>query len=164
MNLIVFLRGVNVGGHKKFRPAVLAEALGMTNVGAAGTFLATGSPTALRAAIARALPFEADIMICSAAELKRLTPPPSRLKRFVSVLASRPRKPPRLPIDAPAGRWEVRIDRIVGKFALSLRRDGPRGLYPNEAVEKSLGVRATTRGWETIAALTGSSCTRSCRA
>ena len=42
MALVVFLRGVNVGGHKTFRPAALARelaALDLVNVGAAGTFV-----------------------------------------------------------------------------------------------------------------------------
>src|SRR4051812_22278516 len=42
MALVVFLRGVNVGGHRRFRPSVLAKALSaydVTNVGAAGTFV-----------------------------------------------------------------------------------------------------------------------------
>jgi hypothetical protein len=39
--LVVFLRGANVGGHRTFRPAVLArdlEHLDAVNIGAAGTF------------------------------------------------------------------------------------------------------------------------------
>ena len=39
---IVFLRGVNVGGHRTFRPSILARELSdydVVNVGAAGTFV-----------------------------------------------------------------------------------------------------------------------------
>ncbi len=39
MALVVFLRGVNVGGHRTFRPSLLARALSrydVVNVGAAG--------------------------------------------------------------------------------------------------------------------------------
>ena len=42
MALVVFLRGVNVGGHRTFRPSLLARQLepyGVVNVGAAGTFV-----------------------------------------------------------------------------------------------------------------------------
>ena len=42
MALVVFIRGVNVGGHRTFRPSVLARVLsdyGVVNVGAAGTFV-----------------------------------------------------------------------------------------------------------------------------
>src|SRR5262249_42894809 len=40
--LVVFMRGVNIGAHKRFQPAVLARDLahlGAVNIGAAGTFL-----------------------------------------------------------------------------------------------------------------------------
>jgi uncharacterized protein (DUF1697 family) len=40
VGLVVFLRGINVGGHRTFRPTKLAEALkhlGAANIGAAGT-------------------------------------------------------------------------------------------------------------------------------
>src|SRR2546430_17121331 len=42
MALIVFLRSVNVGGHRAFRPSILARELSdydVVNVGAAGTIL-----------------------------------------------------------------------------------------------------------------------------
>ncbi|MBI3694456.1 MAG: hypothetical protein HY238_06415, partial [Acidobacteria bacterium] len=42
MALVVFMRGVNVGGHKAFQPSVLARELAafdVVNVGAAGTFV-----------------------------------------------------------------------------------------------------------------------------
>ena len=42
MALIVFFRGINVGGHRAFRPSVLARELDIydaVNVGAAGTLV-----------------------------------------------------------------------------------------------------------------------------
>ena len=42
MALVVFLRGVNVGGHRTFRPAALVKDLAhldAVNIGAAGTFV-----------------------------------------------------------------------------------------------------------------------------
>src|SRR5258708_3993883 len=42
MALIVFLRVINVGGHRTFRPSILARELSdydVVNVGAAGTFV-----------------------------------------------------------------------------------------------------------------------------
>src|SRR6478736_829887 len=42
MALIVFFRGINVGGHRTFRPSVLAKELGIydtVNVGTAGTLV-----------------------------------------------------------------------------------------------------------------------------
>ncbi|MGH9960401.1 MAG: DUF1697 domain-containing protein, partial [Pyrinomonadaceae bacterium] len=77
MALLVFLRGVNVGGNKTFRPSAFAKELAefdVTNVAAAGTFVVRGkiTPARLRAEIQRRLPFEAEIMIVRGRELADL--------------------------------------------------------------------------------------------
>ena len=69
MALVVLLRGVNVGGHRTFRPTKLAEQLKHLDAvknGAAGTFVVRQpvSRAQLRAELARRLPFDAEIMIC----------------------------------------------------------------------------------------------------
>ena len=47
--------------------------------------------------------------------------------------------------------YDARIIGVTGRFALSLhRRLGRTLVYPNEVVEKNLGVAATTRNWSTI--------------
>lgn len=66
MALVVLLRGVNVGGHRTFRPTTLVERLqhlDAVNIGAAGTFVIRQPVTQarLRATVARELPFDADI-------------------------------------------------------------------------------------------------------
>jgi uncharacterized protein (DUF1697 family) len=168
MASVVFLRGVNVGGHKKFQPSLLVKDLaefGAVNVGAAGTFVirAAITPTKLRAEILRRLPFEPEMMICRERELLDLVGsepfadsqghPDAR--RYVSVLAKRPRTLPKLPLLKPEGdEWQVQVIRVVGQFALSLhRRMGKRLIYPNEVVEKQFGVPATTRNWNTVDAI-----------
>ena len=77
MALIVFLRGVNVGGHRTFRPSILARELSaydVVNVGAAGTFVVRkpGSRAQFRAALLRKLPFEAEVVFCDSRDLIRL--------------------------------------------------------------------------------------------
>ncbi len=168
MPQIVFLRGVNVGGHKKFQPSVLAKELAdldVVNIGAAGTLVvrkAVGQKE-LQAVILQKLPFEAEMMICSEREVNALdqtngfvdVAESKDLKRYVTVLAKRPAKLPTLPICRPPGdEWQVQVLGVQGKFALSLwRRQGKRLIYPNEVVEKEFGVSATTRNWNTIEAI-----------
>ena len=168
MAWVVFLRGVNVGGHKAFRPSVVAKDLAefdVVNVGAAGTFVVRKSISSvlLRAALNRRLPFAADLMICRARDVSALgsgDPFPGarsdkEVSRFVSVLAKRPRTLPPLPIRQPAGdNWQVKVVGVRGMFALSLhRRVGRTLVYPNEVVERHLGVSATTRNWNTVCAI-----------
>jgi uncharacterized protein (DUF1697 family) len=162
---VVFLRGVNVGGHKTFRPSLLAKelaALDVTSVGAAGTFVVrrAASAEAVRVAIVERLAFEASVMVCPAGDVLALVDgepfgsarQSADHRRFVSVLEKAPRRAPRLPIERPEEEWQVRVVRLEGRFALSLWRRVERGrLYPNEVVEATLGLGATTRAWDTIA-------------
>jgi uncharacterized protein (DUF1697 family) len=168
MPCVVFLRGVNVGGHKRFSPAELARRLAhldVVNLGAAGTFVVRKpiGTAALRAQLTRHIPFECEQMICSQSELLDLahadafagTPAESAdLKRYVTVLAKRPRRAPRLPLCAPNGpAWQVKLLALRGRFVVSLWRRTPSRslLYPNEVVEKAFGIPATTRNWNTFA-------------
>ncbi len=77
MALVVFLRGVNVGGHRTFRPTKLAEQLkhvGAVNIGAAGTFVIRHpvSQAEMRAEVARRLPFDAETVVCQGHEIAKL--------------------------------------------------------------------------------------------
>ncbi len=168
MPLVVFLRGVNVGGHKAFQPSVFAQKLhrfDVKSVGAAGTFLVRGKVggKTVRTEFLKHLPFDAQVMICSAKELSDLVRDDpfheqslhDEMRGFVSVLERRPRGMPRLPIEQPEGQdWQVRVIAIRGRFAVSLlRKTGRAFVYPNEVVEKRLGMAATTRSWNTIVTL-----------
>ena len=80
MALVVFLRGVNVGGHKTFRPTKLADQLkhlDAVNIGAAGTFVIRRPVTRaqLRAELASKLPFKAEVVICQGREIVGIEPP-----------------------------------------------------------------------------------------
>jgi hypothetical protein len=76
------------------------------------------------------------------------------LRRFVSVLAKKPRRPPPLPFSYPAGEgWQVRVVGVSGKLAWGLWRVGRSPVDPNSVIEKYLGVRATTRNWNTVVRL-----------
>lgn len=167
MALVVFLRGVNVGRHKRFLPAQLARDLAefdVVNVGAAGTFVvgATVAPSAMRAAIGRQLAFDAEIVIVTGRELLQLVAtepfgrraPASNEQRFLTVLVGRPRRIPTLPVTIPpAATWQVKIVSRSGRFVTSVwRRQAGTLLYPNVAIEKLIGP-ATTRNWNTIRAI-----------
>ncbi len=168
MAQVVLLRGVNVGGNKTFRPSTFAAELAdldVVNVGAAGTFVVRRSISLakLRAELEQRLPFQAELMIVPGRDVLALAevdpfaaaPPDDDVVRYVTALAKRPRTPPALPHARPDGEeWQVRVLGLHGVFALSLhRRLGKRLIYPNEVVEKHFGVSATTRNWNTIAAI-----------
>jgi len=167
MAIVVFLRGVNVGGNKTFRPSALAAELAeldVVNVGAAGTFVVRSaiSQAKLRAELTGRLPFQAEMMICRAREILDLAagePFPEEaaegVTRYVSVLAKRPGTVPSLPLCRPEGdEWQVKVIGVPGRFVLSLaRRMGRDLIYPSQVVEEHFGVSSTTRNWNTIAAI-----------
>ena len=170
MPLVVFLRGVNVGGHKTFSPSALAKQLAdldVVNIGAAGTFVVRKSvtPAALKREMCAKLKFEPEMFICRAREVLELAATETfgdeakeeGITRYVSILAKRPRALPDLPLLKPeGGDWQVKVFAIQDRFALSLhRRQGKTLVYPNEVIEKKLGISATTRNWNTIVAICG---------
>ncbi|MGH7681238.1 MAG: DUF1697 domain-containing protein [Candidatus Eiseniibacteriota bacterium] len=165
MPSVVFMRGVNVGGHKAFKPSELAgrlASLEVKSLGAAGTFVvrADASAVDVRRQFLSHIPFETELMICSGKDLAGLVAlrpfegkaVPKSDGQFVSVLGKPPGSAPKLPLEVPAGKdWQVRIIAVHRIFVVSLmRRVGTKLLYPNEVVERQLGVPATTRNWSTI--------------
>ncbi len=166
MAWVVFLRAVNVGGTNRCQPASIAKQLakfGVINIGAVGTFVVREdvSESALRAAIAKKLPFKCEIMICPARDISKLAsrdpfsrqPCGPNIVRFVSVLAKRPAIRFDLPqtfTASPARTWLVKIIAIQDRFVLRLYRREMKAISYLSKIEKRLGVPATTRNWNTI--------------
>jgi uncharacterized protein (DUF1697 family) len=167
MALIVFLRGVNVGGHRTFRPSSLARELSdfdVVNVGAAGTFVVRkpGSRAKFRAALLRKLPFEAEIMMCDARDLIRLEtenpfaaePSPPDVVRFVSILSKVGGVRASLPVAFPSdGEWLVRVMASEGQFVFGMYRRHMRTIGYLGQIDQLYSVPATTRNWNTIVAI-----------
>ena len=167
MALVVFLRGVNVGGYRTFRPSVLAEdlrRLEVVNVGAAGTFVIrkTASPATLRAELNRRLPFRTEVMTCSGAGILRLAasdpfadqPARPDIVRFVSVLAKRRQPSPPIPFSVPStGRWSLRVLACQGRFVVGLYRREMKAIRYLSQLETIFDVPVTTRNWNTILAI-----------
>jgi uncharacterized protein (DUF1697 family) len=165
--LVVLLRGVNVGGHRSFRPSTLAEQLkhlDAVNIGAAGTFVIRWPVTRaqLRADLARRLPFDAEIMICQGREIVRLMsqnhfkdqPVRPDIVRFVSVLSKRPRSAPSMPMNFPSsGRWLLKILARDNRFVFGVYRRHMKVISYLGALDRLFGVPVTTRNWNTITAI-----------
>jgi len=165
--LVVLLRGVNVGGHRTFRPATLAaqlKHLDAVNIGAAGTFVIRRPVTRarLRAELARRLPFDTEIMICDGREIARLMsgdhfagqPARPDIVRFVSVLSRRPRAAPPTPITFPSsGKWLLKILARDNRFVFGVYRRHMKVIGYLGTFDRLFGIPATTRNWNTIIAI-----------
>lgn len=169
MALVVFLRGVNVGGHRTFRPAALArelEHLGAINVGAAGTFVISKpvTRTRVRAELATRLPFETLVAICDGRDILQLIArnpfglkaPAPGVVRFVSVVSGSTRGVPSKAMRLPAsGQWLVRVIGRQKQFILGEYRRNMKTIGYLGSLDRSFRARVTTRNWNTINAIAG---------
>jgi uncharacterized protein (DUF1697 family) len=166
MALVVFLRGVNVGGHRRFRPSILARELSdydVVNVGAAGTFVVRkpGSRAKFRAELLRRLPFKAEIALCDGRDLLRLESENpfeagSRpdVVRFVSILSKAGNLRAPVPITLPPdGEWLVRVIALKNRFVFGEYRRHMKTIGYLGQIDKLFSVPATTRNWNTILAI-----------
>jgi uncharacterized protein (DUF1697 family) len=162
--LVVLLKGINVGGHRTFRPSTLARQLrhlDAVNVGAAGTFVIRRpvGRAQLRDELARRLPFDVDIVICHGRDVLRLL---SRdffsdhavrrdMVRFVSVLSRSPRSAPTIPMRFPStGRWLVKVLARENRFVVGLYRRHMKVISYLGTLDRVFGVPVTTRNWNTL--------------
>jgi len=164
MALVVFLRGINVGGHRRFRPSLLAKELSrydVVNIGATGTFIVRkpGSRATFRSELLRRLPFEAEVFFCDSRDLLDLEVEdpfgteqvrPDTV-RFVSVLSKCPRRMPSLPITVPPdGEWYVRLVAFRDRFIFGVYRRHMKTIGYLGHIDKLFGVPATIRSWKTM--------------
>ena len=169
---IAFLRGINVGGHKRvgmdgLRKAV--EALGFQNVEtllASGNLLFTTRATggrALAAAIERRIQrrfgLEVSVILRTRHDLQKLldadpfknirvTP---RARLFVTFLSEKPRTTLKIPYQSPDKSF--RIFRRIGRDLCSVLTLGPqwsKNLRQMDILEKEFGKKITTRSWSTV--------------
>ena len=164
MALILFLRGLNVGGHRTFRPSLLARnlaAYSVVNVGAAGTLVVRepGPRTKFLAELRGNLPFEANVAICDARDLIQFEienpftsePVDPDLVQFVSILSKASHVKPFFPIGLPGNEeWFVRIMGARDRFVFGVYRRHMKTIGYLGQIDKLFGAVATTRSWSTI--------------
>lgn len=164
MALIVFFRGINVGGHRTFRPSTLAtelRAYDVVNVGAAGTLIVRkpGPRAEFLAELRSKLPFEAQIAFCKSSDLIQLEkqdpfraePTRPDLVPFVSILSKSGRHKASFPIVFPKSeKWFVRILGSRNRLLFGVYRRHMKTIGYLGQIDELFGAPATTRSWSTI--------------
>ena len=168
MAIVVFLRGANVGGHRRFRPTLVAKELqrfDVVNVGATGLYVVRnpGSGQTFRSELVGRLPFETQVVLCEGADVLALESrsPFKGLAqdrdhvRFVSILTERvPGRLPAMPFGIPSNDdWYVRIVGRKKQFVFGVYRRHIKTISYLGQIDKALGVPVTTRNWNTIDAV-----------
>ena len=170
---VALLRAVNVAGHARLPAAGLAKlfaAAGAADVvtfGHAGTVLFTTSRAAaklvvtVRDAVADGFGERPVIVLRTRRELLDLTiaqpfddcgaAPTDKL--YVTFLARKPLRPPRLPLTSDLERLTAFERRGREVLVVSARKTNGFYGFPNAFVETAFGVAATTRNWSTVTRL-----------
>jgi uncharacterized protein (DUF1697 family) len=162
MALVAFLKGINVGGHRRFRPSALAkelEYLDVVNIGAAGTFVVRSSITEqdLRSAIVSRASLATDVMICTASEILGLisdhpfdgSAPEPNIVQFVSVFSKGGKTVP--PFSLPSDTdWSLKVLKCQRPFVIGLHKREMKAITHLHQLEKAIGAPMTTRSWSTI--------------
>lgn len=167
MALVVFFRGINVGGHRTFRPSILARELcayDVVNVGAAGTLIVRkpGRRATFLAELRRRLPFEAEIAYCEGSDLFRLemenpfgsVPSSPDVVHFVSVLSKKGQCKVSPPFAIPEGeQWYVRVIGSRDRFVFGVYRRHMKTIGYLGQLDGLFGAPVTTRSWSTMASV-----------
>ena len=167
MALIVLLRGINVGGHRAFRPTLLAQELrahDVVNIGATGTFVVRkpGPQARFRSELRSKLPVTTQFVFCEGKDLLRLEaqgcfeqpPSESGIVRFVGFLARRARTRPSLPLTVPQGQdWFVRVTSLTNRLAVGEYRRHMRTISYLGQLDTLFGTLVTIRSWGTVNAI-----------
>lgn len=167
MALVVLLRGVNVGGHRTFRPTALARELAhldVVNIGTAGTFVVRKAVTRaqLKTEFARKLPFDTEIIVCQGRDILALLdrddfaghPVRPDIVRFVSVMSGPARATPEIPLQLPdTGKWLVQILATDKRFVVGVYRREMKVLRYLGMLDRVFGVPVTTRNFNTVTAI-----------
>ena len=168
MAIVAFLRGANVGGHRRFRPSLVAKQLqrfDVVNIGATGLFVVRnpGSGQTFRLELVRRLPFDTQVVLCEGTDVLALEScsPSQRITmdkdhvRFVSILAEPvPDRLPAMPFGIPSDDdWYVRILGRKNEFVFGVYRRHMKTISYLGKIDKALGAQVTTRNWNTIEAV-----------
>ena len=167
---VAFLRGINVGGHKLIKMEELSRiftSLGCKNV---KTYIQSGNvifetsasdSKALTKKIEKELldifGYEATVFLRTMAEVEDMLDQnpfkkfksSAKVKMYVTFLSRIPDKKPKLPLVSAKDGLEIFSIKNCEAFLLSQMVKGRFG-FPNNFIEKEVGVPATTRNWNTV--------------
>jgi uncharacterized protein (DUF1697 family) len=175
---IAFLRAINVAGHAVVKMDALRSAFedagcrNVTTVIQSGNVLFEGPSgeawdrlrQEIMARLSALLGEPAIGAFRSMEELKALVDSDpfktqlleSDVKRYIAFLAEHPRLKPTYPLESAKEGLEVFGGRDLDVFILS-RKVGRMYGFPNAFIEKTFGVPATTRNWNTLQKIAGMS-------
>jgi uncharacterized protein (DUF1697 family) len=164
------MRAINVGGRAIVKMTALSEAFAAAGCSGVRTYIQSGNvifesrqePAALfqkiRVRLRDLLGAEPGVVFRTVEELERMVrSAPFKdfeqepgLKLYAVFLSEPPRRKPRFPLVSSAERLEAVKMKNLDVFVVSRRKKSGFYGFPNNFVEKELGVSATSRNWSTV--------------
>jgi len=168
---VAFLRGINVGGKRMIKMSDLAgvfASLGLRNV---RTYIQSGNVIfdaaetradvlvkKIEKELHKSFGHDVPVLLRTLAELEAILKrnPFKKIKAdaevvmFVTFLAAEPGGKPKLPLISSTENLEVFAIENRVAFILARRKNNGWFGFPNNFIEKQLGVPATTRNWTTV--------------
>ena len=166
---VAFMRAINVAGHARVKMDVLKETFVSAGCQCVRTYIQTGnvifeSPDTtaiyerIRTKLRQLLGEEPVVFFRSVREVEAIvkgTPfrdfeaePDTKL--YVTFLSQTPPRQPRFPLLSPKEALEVIAMKNLEVFIVSRQKKNGFYGFPNNFIEKELGVSATTRSWSTL--------------
>ena len=168
---LAFLRAINVAGHGTLKMSALREVFTSAGCLNVRTYIQSGNiifdaPSAevrpalrrIRVALAKHLGEKPTIILRTQREFERMVrgapfaghrvSPTTKL--YVTFLSQRPRSQPALPLKSRKEALDIIALRDREVFIVSRRKANGFYGFPNEVVERELGVVATSRNWSTV--------------
>jgi len=171
LKYVALLRGINVGGKKLIKMEDLSRVFAGSGFKNVRTFIQSGNvifdaaennPDVLAKKIEKrlhkSLGQEVTVIVRTIAELEDILKrnPFKRIKpgtdvmMFVTFFSAEPNTRPKLPLISFPENLEVFAIRDRAAFILASRKKHGWFGFPNNFIEKQLGVPATTRNWTTV--------------
>ena len=169
---VAFVRAINVGGHASVRMTDLKDAFTAAGCKRVRTYIQSGNvifesaddhaPAVFQSVRKKLHDLAGDgsaVLFRSVRELERsvaknpfadLTADPA-VKLYVTFLSEKPRRKPAFPFASSKEALEAIAIRNLDVFVVSRRKKKSRFYgFPNNFIEKELGVSATSRNWSTL--------------
>jgi len=168
---VAFIRAINVAGHASARMSDLRDAFAAAGCNGVRTYIQSGnvlfeSPEGSTAAVLQRIRVklrdllgnEPVVLFRTVRELERIvseapfksfeTEPDVKL--YVAFLSRKPRTKPIFPLRSSQEALEALAMKNLEVFIVSRRKKNGFYGFPNNFVEKELGVSATSRNWSTL--------------
>jgi uncharacterized protein (DUF1697 family) len=168
---VAFLRAINVAGHAVVRMSDLRDAFAAAGCQDVRTYIQSGnvlfaSPEENAAALFQEvlvklrelLGKEPSVLFRTVREVERIVggapfkgfEAEPDIKLYVAFLSQKPRNKPRFPLHLAEEGLEAFAMKNLEVFIVSRRKKNGFYGFPNNFIEKELGVSATSRNWSTV--------------